>query len=94
MNEFIIFGMLCAVGMLLMAVISIVENIDLIREVILDALVYVIDKLAKFGRYMYWLVYDIGTAYCKFKHNRKRRNCYEINFNKSIRPEWLEVHND
>ena len=82
MNEFIIFGMLCVIGVLFMAVISIVENIDIIREWILDALVYVIDKVIAAGRYIYGLIYDIGTAYCRFRHNRKKRNCYEISFNK------------
>ena len=74
MNEFIIFGMLCIVGLLFMAAINIVENADLLRELILDALVYVIDKVIAAGRYIYGLIYDIGTAYCKFKSHRKRRH--------------------
>ena len=73
MNEFITFGMLCAVGLLLMATITVVENADLLRELILDALVYVIDKAVAAGRYIYGLIYDIGTAYCKFRAQRARR---------------------
>ena len=73
MNEFIIFGILCAVGLLLMATITVVENADLLRELILEALVYIIDKVIAAGRYIYGLIYDIGTAYCKFKLRRQRR---------------------
>ena len=74
MNELIITGILLAIGLLLMATITVVENADLLREWILDALVFVIDKVIAAGRYIYGLIYDIGTAYCKFKLYRKRRH--------------------
>ena len=53
MNELIIFGIICAVFVLLCAATAIVEN---------------------FGEICDWL-FDVVTAYYKFKLHRRRRKC-------------------